>query len=401
MFENQLEVLERGVVNINPENSLLEKLKLGRPLIVKAGFDPTAANLHLGHSVLLQKLKLFQDLGHKVVFVVGDFTAKIGDPTGKNKTRPPLSETQIRENAKTYADQVFKLLDKDKTQVVYNSAWMHKLSAEDMIKLASQQTVARMLEREDFNNRYKSGQAIAIHEFLYPIMQGYDSVELKADIELGGTDQTFNLLVGRDMQKSAQQAPQIIMTLPLLEGLDGVNKMSKSLGNTVDLTDKPSDMYGKIMSISDELMWRYWELLTDVKNSELKAWQASDTNPKFIKEKLAHLLVTKWHNADWAEKAAADFASRFSEGLIPSELEEVTIKATNGILPLANILKAAQLVSSTSEAHRLIKQSAVKIDGAKIENNLELAAGSAMIIQVGKRRIKKVLIESESGAENA
>lgn len=391
-MNEQLEILQRGVVNISPEGSLSEKLALGRPLVVKAGFDPTAANLHLGHSVLLEKLKIFQDLGHQVVFVIGDFTAMIGDPTGKNKTRPPLSKAEISENAKTYAEQVFKLLDINKTKVVYNSEWMSKMDAHGLIKLASQQTVARMLEREDFNTRYQNQQAIAIHEFLYPIMQGYDSVELEADIELGGTDQTFNLLVGRDMQKFAKQAQQTIMTLPLLEGLDGVNKMSKSLANTIDLTDTPDDMFGKVMSISDDLMWRYWELLTNHSSSELAEWRSSDTNPKYFKEKLAQELVTKWHDADLAEQAFTAFNQRFSQGILPENIEQVTIKMHAASMPIANILKVSNLVASTSDAHRMLKQQAVKIDGKKIGENIELAAGD-FTIQVGKRRLKQVLLE--------
>ena len=343
--------------------------------------------------MLLQKLKTFQDLGHQVVFVVGDFTARIGDPTGKNKTRPPLSTDEIQANAKTYADQVFRLLDKEKTKVVYNSAWLDQLDATDLIKLAAQQTVARMLEREDFQKRYQAEQAIAIHEFLYPILQGYDSVELKADIELGGTDQTFNLLVGRDLQKNAKQAQQVIMTLPLLEGLDGTNKMSKSLGNTIDLTDSPDDMYGKLMSISDDLMWRYWELLTEQPMSAINDWRQSDTNPKIFKENLAVELVSKWHNLDAAEAAKSAFNQRFAQGLLPENIEHVVVKITNSV-QLANLLKQLDLVSSTSEAHRMLKQSAIKINGEKIATNLALSASSdELIIQVGKRKIKKVTLE--------
>lgn len=393
MSDKTLALLTKGAINISPSEALAEKLALDRPLIVKAGFDPTAANLHLGHSVLLQKLKTFQDLGHQVVFVVGDFTARIGDPTGKNKTRPPLSTDEIQANAKTYADQVFRLLDKEKTKVVYNSAWLDQLDATDLIKLAAQQTVARMLEREDFQKRYQAEQAIAIHEFLYPILQGYDSVELKADIELGGTDQTFNLLVGRDLQKNAKQAQQVIMTLPLLEGLDGTNKMSKSLGNTIDLTDSPDDMYGKLMSISDDLMWRYWELLTEHPMSAINDWRQSDTNPKIFKENLAVELVSKWHNLDAAEAAKSAFNQRFAQGLLPENIEHVVVKITNSV-QLANLLKQLDLVSSTSEAHRMLKQSAIKINGEKIATNLALSASSdELIIQVGKRKIKKVTLE--------
>lgn len=393
MPNTTLELITKGTVSISPSEALSEKLALNRPLRIKAGFDPTAANLHLGHAVLLQKLKIFQDLGHQIIFVVGDFTARIGDPTGKNKTRPPLSTDEIQANARTYAQQVFHLLDKDKTQVVYNSTWLDKLDAADLIKLASQQTVARMLEREDFQNRYQSEQAIAIHEFLYPILQGYDSVELKADIELGGTDQTFNLLVGRDLQKHAKQAQQVIITLPLLEGLDGTNKMSKSLGNTIDLTDSPNEMYGKLMSISDDLMWRYWELLTECPMSEIINWRQSNTNPKLFKENLAGEIVSKWHDKPASEAAKRDFSLRFTQGLLPEEIEHVFIK-TNNVISLANLLKEIDLVASTSEAHRMLKQSAVKINGEKILTNLDLPANSeALIIQVGKRKVKKVTLE--------
>ena len=386
-------VLTRGIVNISPSDGLAEKLALGRPLIIKAGFDPTAANLHLGHSVLLQKLKIFQDLGHKVVIVIGDFTARIGDPTGKNKTRPPLAPAEIAENAKTYAEQVFKLLDRARTEVVYNSTWLDKLTAADLIRLASEQTVARMLEREDFSNRYKNEQAIAIHEFLYPILQGYDSVEIQADVELGGTDQTFNLLVGRDLQKNRGQAQQIIMTLPLLEGLDGVNKMSKSLGNTVDLTDSSDEMFGKIMSISDDLMWKYWQLLTDKPASTLSEWQSSDTNPKIFKENLAQEIVSKWHSIRAAELAKTNFNNRFAAGILPDEIPEFNLQSKQPIA-LANVLKESGLVASTSEAHRLLKQGAIKINGEKVVSNLEFKASTSdMIVQVGKRKLKKISLE--------
>lgn len=391
MLEKHLKLLTKGIVETSPKGMLAEKLKLNRPLIIKAGFDPTSANLHLGHSVLIQKLKVFQDLGHEVVFVVGDFTAMIGDPTGKNKTRPPLSKSDIQKNAKTYAEQVFKLLDRNKTKVVYNSSWMDNMDASTLLKLASQQTVARMLEREDFQKRYKNEQSIAIHEFLYPIMQGYDSVQLNADVELGGSDQTFNLLVGRDLQRQAQQEPQVIITLPLLEGLDGINKMSKSLKNTIDLQDEPEDMFGKIMSISDDLMWKYWELLTDVPQSKINEWKVSDTNPKIIKENLASEIVTKWHSEALAKSALESFSLRFSEKMIPADLAIHNFSVGKG-MPLANLLKAISLVDSTSDAHRMIKQNAVKIDGEKISENLLLIANaSPKIIQVGKRKVKKIL----------
>lgn len=393
MTQQQLELLMRGVVNVSPETGLLDKLALAKPLIIKAGFDPTAPNLHLGHSLLLHKLKLFQDLGHQVVFVVGDFTARIGDPTGKNKTRPPLSAAEITKNANTYAKQVFRLLDPDKTKVVFNSTWLDKMQAADLIQLAAQQTVARMLEREDFQKRYKNLQPIAVHEFLYPILQGYDSVELAADVELGGTDQTFNLLVGRELQKHAKQPQQVIMTLPLLEGLDGTNKMSKSLGNTIDLTDAPDEMFGKIMSISDELMWRYWQLLTTTSSEQIQTWQNSNTNPKLIKEKLAINIVTTWHSQEQANAALAEFNNRFAAGMLPETIEELTLKITK-TMPLANLLKAADLVGSTSEAHRMLKQNAVKIDGNKVSENITFtAAAPTMIIQVGKRKIKQITLE--------
>lgn len=390
----------RGIDTITPADSLQEKLALKRPLIIKAGFDPTAVNLHLGHAVLLMKLKTFQDLGHQVCFLIGDFTAQIGDPTGKNSTRPPLTPEAVLENAQTYTAQVFKILDPKKTKVMYNSTWMKNLSATDLIRLAASQTVARMLERDDFQKRYKSGQPIAIHEFLYPLLQGYDSVKLRADIELGGTDQTFNLLMGRALQKAHQQPQQTIITLPLLEGLDGVKKMSKSLGNTIDLTDTPEDMFGKIMSISDTLMWRYFDLLS-TRHADaiitLKNDVAQGKNPRDIKIMLAKEVVARFHSSEDANAAEQGFHARFAQGILPKDLPTETLNISDSSIPLANVLRDSGLVSSTSEAHRMLKQHAVKIDGEKITHNQIMAAdGKTKLIQVGKRRALHVIITSTS-----
>lgn len=391
-----LEAIKRGTVDITPEDSLAEKLALGRPLIIKAGFDPTAVNLHLGHTVLLMKLKTFQDLGHHVCFLIGDFTAQIGDPTGKNTTRPPLSSEDVALNAKTYTEQVFKILDPKQTKIIYNSEWMNKLDAVGLIRLAANQTVARMLERDDFSKRYKSGQPIAIHEFLYPVLQGYDSVQMKADIELGGTDQTFNLLMGRELQKDFKQPQQTIITVPLLEGLDGVKKMSKSIGNTIDLTDSADDMFGKIMSISDELMWRYFTLLSFEPEATIANLQNEVTegrNPRDVKVLLAKEIVARFHSNSAATEAEQRFTARFSQGILPEDLPTQTLTTDQTEIPLANILKEAQLVASTSEALRMIKQSAVKIDGEKISNNLPIPSdGVSRLLQVGKRRAAHVVI---------
>jgi tyrosyl-tRNA synthetase len=389
-----LDALKRGTEEILVESELVDKLKQGKPLRVKAGFDPTAPDLHLGHTVLINKLRHFQDQGHHILFLIGDFTGMIGDPTGKSSTRPPLSKEDVLTNAKTYEQQIFKILDKEKTEVVFNSSWMSKLSATDLIQLASRYTVARMLERDDFSKRYTSGQPIAIHEFLYPLVQGYDSVMLKSDVELGGTDQKFNLLVGRELQKQYGQAPQVVMTMPILEGLDGVQKMSKSLNNYIGINEAPNEMFGKLMSISDTLMWRYFELLSFKSSSEiegLKRQVASGANPRDIKFELAKEIITRFHSAKAAENAQVDFISRFQRGEMPEEIEEKTLKIPAESIPISNLLKDAGLVESTSEAIRMIKQGAVKIDGEKIEDQkLAIKKGSEHVYQVGKRRFAKI-----------
>ncbi len=391
-----LELIKRGTEEILLEDALKKKLERGKPLRVKAGFDPTAPDLHLGHTVLINKLRQFQDLGHEVLFLIGDFTAMIGDPTGKSATRPPLTRDEVLENAKTYEHQIFKILDPEKTTVLFNSSWMGAKSAADLIGLAAKHTVARMLERDDFSKRYKSGQAIAIHEFLYPLVQGYDSVEMKADVELGGTDQKFNLLVGRQLQEAYGHEPQIAITLPILEGLDGVQKMSKSLGNYIGITDAPDDMFGKVMSISDELMWRYYELLSFLPMSEINGMRRraeEGANPRDMKMKLAAELVGRFHGGGEAAKASEAFVSRFRKGQVPDDMPEVTVASTDGGLLVGNLLKEAGLVSSTSEAMRMIKQGAVRIDGERIsDSGLKIAAGSEHICQVGKRRFAKVSI---------
>lgn len=393
-----LEILGRGAEEILVESELEKKLKEGRPLRIKAGFDPTAPDLHLGHTVLLNKLKQFQDLGHEVIFLIGDFTGMIGDPTGKNITRKPLTSEQVIENAKSYQEQVFKILDRDKTRVVFNSEWMGKLSAADLIQLAAKHTVARMLERDDFSKRYKGGQPIAVHEFLYPLIQGYDSVELKADVELGGTDQKFNLLVGRQLQETYGQAPQVVLTMPILEGLDGVQKMSKSLGNYIGIAEAPGEMFGKIMSISDELMWRYYELLSFSSMSEINAWRKASeegVNPKESKVRLAKELVGRFHNSEAAGRAEQQFEARFKKGAMPDDIEEKSLDPIDGGYPIANLLKDSGLTSSTSESFRMIKQGAVKIDGEKVvDKSLTIEKGSTCIYQVGKRKFAKVSIES-------
>ena len=389
-----LALLRRGADEILPEQGLLAKLKLGRPLRVKAGFDPTAPDLHLGHTVLLNKLYQFQRLGHRVQFLIGDFTGLIGDPTGKNQTRPPLTADQIKRNAETYQAQVFKILDPEKTEVLFNSTWMNKLGAEGLIKLAARHTVARMLERDDFAQRYQAGQAIAIHEFLYPLVQGWDSVAMEADVELGGTDQKFNLLVGRQLQEQEGQVPQVILTLPLLEGLDGVRKMSKSLDNYIGITEPPETLFGKIMSISDELMWRYFELLSFREMSEidqLRAQVADGFNPRDVKFMLGEELVSRFHCAAAADQAKAQFIARFRQGAMPDEMPEVTLSTENGGLMVTHLLKQAGLVPSTSDAMRMIKQGAVRLDGEKIaDKHLTLATGTTVVCQVGKRKFARV-----------
>jgi len=394
---NQTEVLahlKRGCDEILVEDELVERLKTGKPLRIKAGFDPTAPDLHLGHTVLINKLRQFQDLGHEVLFLIGDFTGMIGDPTGKSATRPPLTRDQVIDNARSYEQQIFKILDPEKTLVMFNSSWMNAMSPADLIQLAAKHTVARMLERDDFNKRYKSNQPIAIHEFLYPLIQGYDSVAMKADIELGGTDQKFNLLVGRELQKHYGQKPQVVITMPLLEGTDGVNKMSKSLGNYIGIDEAPDEIFGKLMSISDELMWRYFELLSFRAVSEIDEFKEQieqGANPRDIKFLLAEEIIARFHSGAAATKSRENFIARFQKGAMPDDIEEKHITATEGEMPIANLLKEAGLVGSTSEAYRMMKQGAVKIDGKKVESrDLKIKVGSEHIYQVGKRRFAKV-----------
>jgi tyrosyl-tRNA synthetase len=395
-IREQIAELARGADEVLPENGLEAKLKLGRPLVVKAGFDPTAPDLHIGHTVLINKMRQFQQLGHDVVFLIGDFTGMIGDPSGKNATRPPLSPEDIKANAETYEAQIFKILDEDKTRVEFNSSWMGSMDAAGLIKLAARHTVARMLERDDFNTRYTSGQPISIHEFLYPLVQGYDSVALKADVELGGTDQKFNLLVGRQLQQDYGQEAQLVMTTPLLEGLDGVQKMSKSLGNYIGITEPPGEMFGKIMSISDDLMWRYFEVLSfrsldDI--ASLKRSVEDGMNPRDAKFELGREIVARFHDEASAEGAKKEFISRFQQGAMPDEIVEVTLDSQQGQLGIAHLLKGAGLVSSTSEAFRMIKQGAVKIDGQRVDDRaLHIEAGSSNVYQVGKRRFARVIL---------
>ncbi|HEY9017113.1 tyrosine--tRNA ligase [Thiomicrospira sp.] len=392
-IDEQLAVIKRGAEEILVESELVEKLKLGRPLIVKAGFDPTAPDLHLGHTVLINKLKQFQDMGHEIHFLIGDFTAMIGDPTGKSATRPPLSAEAIAQNAQTYQDQVFKILDPAKTKVVFNSAWFNSVSAADMIKLAATSTVARMLERNDFEDRYRSGTPIAIHEFLYPLVQGYDSVVMEADIELGGTDQKFNLLMGRQLQHHYGKKPQVTLTMPILEGLDGVQKMSKSLNNYIGIQDQPNDMFGKVMSVSDELMWRYFELLSFETLETIEGWKQAvkeGENPRNIKVKLAMELVARFHSPEAAEAALNDFETRFSKNAIPDEMPAFVF---NTEMPLANLLKEAGLVPTTSEAHRMIKQGAVKLNGERLEDGRQIFSDVVdQVFQVGKRKFARVTV---------
>lgn len=395
-IKQQIAELSRGTDEILPEDGLAAKLKKGRPLIVKAGFDPTAPDLHVGHTVLINKMRQFQDLGHDVVFLIGDFTGMIGDPSGKNATRPPLTPEEIRANAATYEEQIFKILDADKTRVEFNSRWMSDIGSAGIIKLAARHTVARMLERDDFKKRYEGGQPISIHEFLYPLVQGYDSVALQADIELGGTDQKFNLLVGRQLQQDYGQEPQIVMTTPLLEGLDGVQKMSKSLHNYIGITDAPGEMFGKIMSISDDLMWRYFEVLSFRKLADIAALRArvdDGMNPRDAKFELAVEIVARFHDSASGEAARQEFIARFQQGAMPDEIAERTLQSNDGQLGIAHLLRDAGLCSSTSEAFRMIKQGAVKIDGAKIEDrSMQIAAGTTAVYQVGKRKFARVTV---------
>lgn len=389
-----IDELGRGAEEILVESEFKEKLKKGRPLRIKAGFDPTAPDLHLGHTVLINKMRQFQEAGHHILFLIGDFTGMIGDPTGKSATRPPLTAEQVQQNALTYQEQIFKILDPDKTEIVFNSTWMNQLGSAGLIQLAAKYTVARMLERDDFSKRYKSGQSIAIHEFLYPLVQGYDSVALRADVELGGTDQKFNLLVGRELQRQYGQEQQIVLTMPLLEGLDGVNKMSKSLGNYIGITDAPNDMFGKIMSISDDLMWRYFELLSFRPLTEINRFKQDveqGANPRDLKFLLAEEIIERFHSHSAALGAREDFIARFQKGAMPDEMPEIQLVAESEGMPIASLLKSAGLVGSTSDAMRMIQQGAVKIDGNKIEDrSLLIEKGISAVFQVGKRKFAKV-----------
>ncbi|CAH9056355.1 Tyrosine--tRNA ligase [Pseudoalteromonas holothuriae] len=396
-LETAFAEIKRGAEEILIEDDLKEKLKSGKKLKIKAGFDPTAPDLHLGHTVLINKLKTFQDLGHEVIFLIGDFTGLIGDPTGKNATRKPLTKEDVLANAETYKEQVFKILDPAKTTVAFNSTWMDKLGSAGMIKLAARQTVARMLERDDFKKRYAGGQSIAIHEFLYPLVQGWDSVALEADVELGGTDQRFNLLMGRELQKDEGQKPQTVLMMPLLEGTDGVQKMSKSLGNYIGITDAPNDMFGKVMSISDDLMWRYYELLSALSLEEiaqLKAQVVDGRNPRDIKIEFAKEMIARFHTEEDAQAAHQDFVKRFQKNALPDDIPELSITIDEPSTFIANLLKEAGLVASTSEAMRMIKQGAVKLNGEDkvTDSKLSIEKGSTAIYQVGKRKFAKVTV---------
>ncbi len=394
--QEALSLMLRGVHEVIPAAELEAKLQLGRPLRIKAGFDPTAPDLHLGHTVLLNKLRQFQELGHEVLFLIGDFTAMIGDPTGKNVTRKPLGREEIIENSRTYEQQIYKILDPECTKVMFNTQWLGEFRAADVIQLAAQYNVARMLERDDFHKRYTNNQSIAVHEFLYPLMQGYDSVAMRADIELGGTDQKFNLLVGRDIQKAYGQPPQVIMTMPILEGLDGVQKMSKSLGNYIGITDPADEMFGKLMSISDELMWRYLELLSFEDMQTIAKWRqnvAAGENPRDVKVRLAHEVVARFHTRVAAEQAHRAFVARFQQGALPEDLTEVVLDAPEAGLALANLLRDAGLVESTSEALRLIQQGGVRMDGERVTDKKQrLERGGSYLLQVGKRRAARVVL---------
>jgi tyrosyl-tRNA synthetase len=391
-----LDIIKRGSDELLLEHELKQKLAQNRPLRIKAGFDPTAPDLHLGHTVLLNKMRQLQDLGHHALFLIGDFTGMIGDPTGKNATRPPLTREQVLANAQSYRDQVFKVLDPEKTEVVFNSTWMDKFSAVDLIRLAATHTVAQMLERDDFSKRYKGNQPIAIHEFIYPLVQGYDSVALKADIELGGTDQKFNLLMGRELQKHFGQPAQCVLTMPLLEGLDGVNKMSKSLGNYVGITDTPQDMFGKFMSVSDDLMWRYFELLSFRSMAQIATFKeevALGRNPRDIKVLLAQEIVARFHTQKAAEDALTEFEARFQKGVLPDNMPEISVVSVDGSISIAHLLKQANLVVSTSEALRMIEQGGVKLDGEKVSDKaLQLKVGAVVVAQVGKRKFGRVTV---------
>lgn len=396
LHADELAIFKRGAYELLVDGELTQKLSLGRPLRIKAGFDPTAPDLHLGHTVLLNKMRQLQDLGHHALFLIGDFTGMIGDPTGKNATRPPLSREQVVANAQSYREQVFKVLDPEKTEIVFNSTWMDQFSAVGLIKLAATHTVAQMLERDDFSKRYKGNQPIAIHEFIYPLVQGYDSVALKADIELGGTDQKFNLLMGREMQKHYGQPVQCILTMPLLEGLDGVNKMSKSLGNYVGISEDPQQIFGKLMSISDDLMWRYIELLSFESLATIQRWKREveeGRNPKDIKVTFAKEIVERFHSKPDADWALEDFQDRHSRGGIPDQIPEISISSNVGSIAIAQLLKQAGLVASTSEAMRMIEQGGVKLNGEKVSDKaLQLQAGSLAVLQVGKRKFARITV---------
>jgi len=395
-IDQQLQIIQRGCDELLVLSELQDKLRSGRPLRIKAGFDPTAPDLHLGHTVLINKLRQFQELGHHVLFLIGDFTGMIGDPTGKNTTRPPLDREAVLRNAETYTAQVFRILDPQRTEVVFNSTWMGKMDAAGLIKLAATHTVARMLERDDFAKRYRGNQPIAIHEFLYPLVQGYDSVALEADVELGGTDQKFNLLMGRELQKYHGQAPQCILTMPLLEGLDGVNKMSKSLNNYVAIQDPPQEIFGKLMSISDTLMWRYIELLSFAAIAHIQRWResiAAGANPRDIKVEFAREIVDRFHGAGTGERALADFEARFRQHSAPDVVEEVILTAPEAGIPIANALKQAGLTETTSEAIRMLGQGGVKIDGEKVsDKSLLLPPGTSAVFQIGKRKFARITI---------
>ncbi len=395
-IKEQLEVIRRGADEILVEKELVARLEEGRPLRIKAGFDPTAPDLHLGHTVLINKLRQFQDLGHEILFLIGDFTGMIGDPTGKSTTRPPLTQQDVEQNSETYQQQIFKILDKEKTTVVFNSEWMSKMSSADMIKLAASSTVARMLERDDFSKRYKGGQSIAIHEFLYPLIQGYDSVVLQADVELGGTDQKFNLLMGRQLQEQHGQKPQCVLTMPILEGLDGVQKMSKSLNNYIGIEDEPKDMFGKIMSISDDLMWRYFELLSFRSMSEIESFKQEmeqGKNPRDIKFLLAEEIIARFHSEVEATAAREAFIAQFAKNRIPDDIPELSFEAPEDGYAIANLLKDAGLCSSTSDAMRMIQQGAAKIDGEKVaDKTVKIQKGTEGVFQVGKRKFARLTI---------
>ena len=395
--KDAMQQIKRGTDEILLESELQEKLKRKKPLNIKAGFDPTAPDLHLGHTVLINKMRQFQELGHHIMFLIGDFTGLIGDPSGKSATRPALSPAEIQQNAMTYKQQVFKILNPDLTQICFNSDWHGNMSSADMIKLASKHTVARMLERDDFSKRFKSNQPISIHEFLYPLVQGYDSVAMKADVELGGTDQKFNLLVGREIQKSVGMEPQVILTMPILEGLDGGQKMSKSLNNYVGIEDSPNDMFGKLMSISDELMWRYFELLSFRPMAEIESFKNDvqmGKNPRDVKFLLAEEIITRFHSARAANTAKQDFIARFAKGAIPDEMPEVSLILQDAYIGVAAMLKQAGLTSSTSDSFRMIKQGAVKIDGEKVgDKGLQIKKGQQLVAQVGKRKFARILLE--------